>query len=102
MELTVKNDLVIGLMSGSSLDGLDLAACRFEQDGQGNWTYRIEVAETLSYTTEWYRKLSDAIHLNESDLQTLDRQYGQWLGQAVKIFCDQHSQIGRASCRERV
>lgn len=91
MELTVQNDLVIGLMSGSSLDGLDLAACRFVQDSQGNWTYRIEVAETLSYAPEWRQKLSDAILLNESDLQTLDQEYGQWLGQAVKIFCDQNS-----------
>ena len=43
---------VIGLMSGSSLDGLDIAYVHFQEIG-GNWTYEIKRAECLEYTVEW-------------------------------------------------
>ena len=34
----------IGVMSGTSLDGIDLAWCRFEKGDDGKWNYRIEKA----------------------------------------------------------
>ncbi len=42
---------VTGLMSGSSMDGVDLACCGLKWDGQ-NWDYKILVAETVPYDKE--------------------------------------------------
>jgi anhydro-N-acetylmuramic acid kinase len=47
---------VVGLMSGSSLDGLDIAYCTFQKKNEV-WNYTIEQAETFEYTNDWQQKL---------------------------------------------
>ena len=75
---------MIGLMSGTSLDGLDIAYCQFVYDG--SWHYRIEKARTLSYSPEWRQRLSQAALLSGEDLAILDTDYGFFLGEEVKRF----------------
>ena len=75
----------IGLMSGTSLDGVDIAACDFfEEDDR--WSYKILAAHTYPYPEEWQAKLSQ---LPSSDALTFARvnvEYGHFLGQLVKSF----------------
>ncbi|CAF4276447.1 unnamed protein product, partial [Rotaria sordida] len=51
---------VIGLMSGSSLDGLDIAYVNFSSIGnypEEKWTFDIIHAETIPYSSDWIKKL---------------------------------------------
>jgi len=76
---------VIGIMSGTSLDGVDLAHCAFERV-QGQWTYRINGAQTIPYTDYWQEQLSTLEALNAYEFQRLDIEYGAMLGTLAKLF----------------
>ncbi|MDH5032352.1 anhydro-N-acetylmuramic acid kinase [Chryseobacterium cucumeris] len=80
--------LAIGLMSGTSLDGLDICLAEFEK--QNTWTFQILKAETLSYSEDWETQLRNSIHLSSEDLLELHSDYGFYLGQQVKKFIHQH------------
>lgn len=83
------NFKVLGLMSGTSLDGLDIAYCRFTKKASG-WTYSIEAAETLRYPASWKQKLSQAQLLVGEELLALDVAYGSFLGKACRDFMSRH------------
>jgi anhydro-N-acetylmuramic acid kinase len=76
---------VLGLMSGTSLDGLDLAHCVFQKNKNG-WTYEITHSTTMKYSTSWLAKLSKAHELTAADLLALDTEYGNFLGKACVDF----------------
>lgn len=78
----------IGLMSGTSLDGLDLCFAEFEKKDQ--WNFRIIQSETLSYPTDWEYKLRNSIFLSAPDLLALNSEYGFYLGKQVKEFIKRH------------
>lgn len=77
----------IGLMSGSSLDGLDLALVRFTHNGS-RYTHEILKAETLPYPDCWREKLANAFLSKPEDLVPLDKEYGSYLGQQVRVFVE--------------
>lgn len=81
----------IGVMSGTSMDGLDIAACSFVYDT--TWQYKINQAITIPYSMEWKNKLSEAFYLSENALQSLDIEYGNYIGTEVKKFIEQHQMI---------
>lgn len=83
------NYKVIGLMSGTSLDGLDVACCTFRQTGDG-WRYTIEKALTVRYPDAWIKKLSGAHLLTGEELINLDVAYGKYLGKVCADFIRQH------------
>ena len=76
---------VIGLMSGSSLDGLDIVFAEIEENG-GKWTYEILHADCYPYPEEWIKKLKEAIQLTALNYQLLHTEYGHYLGQQVNRF----------------
>lgn len=79
----------IGVMSGSSLDGLDIAFVEFQEQG-GKWTYEINEADCYPYTTEWTEKLKNAINLPAREYQLLHTVYGHYIGQEVNRFIESH------------
>jgi len=76
-------------MSGTSLDGLDMAYCRFWQE-EGQWKYEIKKATTIPYSDEQKNKLSTAITLDPMDLFKMHHRYGEWLGKMAREFLDAH------------
>jgi anhydro-N-acetylmuramic acid kinase len=81
--------VILGLMSGTSLDGLDIAACKFWQDNK-LWKFEILKADTIPYTKEEGLRLRNAFYLTGAELIHLHHQYGNEIGLKVKQFCDLH------------
>lgn len=76
-------------MSGTSLDGLDIAYCVFIEDDLG-WHFSVEQAETLPYDSAWLEKLRAVPANNALQLALLHKQYGKLLGQSTKHFMQKH------------
>ena len=80
----------IGLMSGSSLDGLDICFVSFWQ-AENQWKYKILETETVLYNENWKSKLAFAHQLDASALKQLDIEYGFYLGEETNKFIENKS-----------
>lgn len=78
---------VIGLMSGSSLDGLDIVYTHLEEV-RGQWSFEIINAGCIEYDAEWLRLLKNAHELSVPDFLRLHTRYGRYLAAQVKAFTD--------------
>jgi anhydro-N-acetylmuramic acid kinase len=87
--LKQKSYHVVGAMSGTSLDGLDLAECFFHLDEEGSWHYRFGKLQTLAYSPYWQERLRTAIELPESELKQLDNDYARYVGNAARLFSEE-------------
>ncbi len=79
----------IGIMSGTSLDGLDLCCGRFLH-ADNRWNFHIEAADTVEYPAAMKEKLATAQHLDALSFALLHRDYGKYIGQITKQFMQQH------------
>jgi len=77
---------VIGVMSGTSLDGIDLAECRFQQTEDGKWNYQLGACITLPYPKYWQERLQNAVLLSKTELHTLDKDYTAYLSSVIGRF----------------
>jgi anhydro-N-acetylmuramic acid kinase len=75
----------IGLMSGSSLDGLDIVFAEFHEQGR-KWSFSMEAAACLPYSKEWTDRLSGATSLSAREYCLLHTDYGHYLGAQVNEF----------------
>lgn len=76
---------IIGLMSGTSLDGLDIACCTFEQNGE-SLNYKIEEAITYKYNEEWSEKLSTIHNATAYEFALANTEYGYYLAEKINEF----------------
>lgn len=82
-----QNYTVIGVMSGTSLDGIDLAHIRF-RNAEGKWAFEIRESETIPYPEDWLEKLRSAVSFNTHQLDDLNEEYTQLLGKTIRQFID--------------
>jgi len=75
---------IIGLMSGTSLDGLDIVYVEFDKNELKN--FDIIHSETIKYSSEWESKLRNGIHENTQELVELDVEYAVLLSELIERF----------------
>lgn len=86
----MKETTAIGLMSGSSLDGLDIALVKFSHS-ENEYHFEIIEADTVAYPNTWKQALSEAFNKQPAELTELDKSYGKYLGEQVLAFVRKHN-----------
>lgn len=81
---------VIGLMSGSSMDGLDIAYCEFKET-ENKWSFEIIQTETVPYDVKWRVRLSKLRNQSTLTYVKTDVFFGHYIGQKVNEFIDKHN-----------
>ena len=76
---------VLGIMSGTSLDGIDIAHIHFHIENK-KWQYDILECETIPYTSEWLERLKVAVDFSANELTKLNEDYTLLLGNTIKSF----------------
>lgn len=76
--------IAVGVMSGTSLDGLDLALVKFSFDSR--WKFELLDSRFILYTTCWSGKLKNAMMLPASELLILSNEFGDFIGEKVTEF----------------
>ena len=72
---------ILGLMSGTSLDGVDLALCDLDGDG-----YHVVAAETVPYTAEWRQRLSSLENASAYEYALANVELGHYMGRTIASF----------------
>ena len=79
----------VGVMSGSSLDGLDISYCDFKYI-ESKWQFQNLNGETIPFPKDIYSLLLKARDLSGRELTKLDVRLGIWMGQMIRDFCRRH------------
>ena len=83
MEAEKRSWEAVGVMSGSSLDGLDLAWCSFHLE-EGGWSFNIRKARTVPYTPAFRQRLLQAMDGSALEAARLHRDLGILIGEACR------------------
>ena len=76
---------ILGIMSGTSLDGLDIAYCDISDNN-----FELIAAATYPYSDEWVRRLSTLEHATALDYALADVDLGHYIGQQINRFRKEH------------
>lgn len=80
----MKTYSAIGIMSGSSLDGLDLVLSKFEKGD--NWSFKVLKATTYPFPEEWRLKLISLPSKSSIEINKADIEFGQFIGEKMNEF----------------
>ena len=75
---------VLGVMSGTSLDGIDLSICSFSKTK--NWQFSIEKSITFPYSTYWKETLQNLHSKSTAEIKLIDKKYGVFIGDTINNF----------------
>ncbi|MDR0755185.1 MAG: anhydro-N-acetylmuramic acid kinase [Prevotellaceae bacterium] len=83
----MKNEYnALGIMSGTSLDGLDLALCNFVKTDK--WNYKVIAAATVEYPDNLRSRLEKSIELSAYEFVKLDVELGRFIAEKVNAFLE--------------
>jgi len=77
-------------MSGTSLDGIDLAEIDFLISETNIWSFEITISETIAYPSHWKKKLQEAISYSEAEMPAFNKDYTQYLAKVISSFIKKH------------
>lgn len=75
---------VVGVMSGTSLDGIDIIFSTYEFDN--SWAYQIHYTETVKYSDYWKETLSKLVDKSLDEINKIDNEYSQYLAVIISDF----------------
>jgi anhydro-N-acetylmuramic acid kinase len=87
--MTIQKYNVVGVMSGTSLDGVDLAHVVLNYSNS-RWDFEINETETIPYTIDWIDRLKMAVDFSDIQLAVLNNDYTQLLGGIIRQFLEKH------------
>ncbi len=76
-------------MSGTSLDGVDLAEIIFSEENN-KISFEIRKTQTVPYSKEWIFKLKNGINYSEKELKVLNSEYTVLLGNIIQTFISEN------------
>lgn len=79
---------VIGVMSGTSLDGIDFVYATFQFDE--TWQFKIVHSETIPYNSQWVDNLKGLVSYNLDGLKEMDNNYTNFLSMRIKAFINKY------------
>ncbi|MBQ0786049.1 MAG: anhydro-N-acetylmuramic acid kinase [Oceanihabitans sp.] len=82
--MTKREYKIVGVMSGTSLDGIDLAYITFNFDT--TWKFKIECCNTISYSEEWLDILKHLVGRSSEELQQIDINYTAHVAEVITAF----------------
>ncbi len=77
-------------MSGTSLDGIDLAEIIFNYFEE-KWSFKILKCETIPYSSFWKDELREAINYSREQLERLDFKYTEKLSEEIRGFIQRNN-----------
>lgn len=86
----MKTHSIIGMMSGTSLDGVDLAHCIFDENEEG-YTYELGICETIPYPEEWLIRLKTLHFASALEYAETHVAYGNYIGRLIHDFIKRNS-----------
>ncbi len=82
---------VLGVMSGTSLDGLDLALCNFKIINN-KIKYTLIASQTINYEPVWKERLTNVFNATAEQYFKLNELYGKFIGNCVTGFLIKNKQ----------
>ena len=75
---------ILGVMSGTSLDGVDFAYIKFTK--KESWEYELLDCKTVAYEDNWVIRLREAVNTSNEELAQLDEDYTYYLSTLINKF----------------
>lgn len=88
--MKTQNYNIIGVMSGTSLDGVDLTHIHFTYT-ENKWSFDLLECETVSYTSQWVQILKIAVDFDDHQLEILNQDYTKLLADIINNFIKKHN-----------
>jgi anhydro-N-acetylmuramic acid kinase len=82
--------IYLGIMSGTSLDGLDLALCQFEEI-EYKLSFKLLAFETIKYDADWKERLSNVYVASAVDYFKFNSLYGTFIAEKVNAFLNKNN-----------
>jgi anhydro-N-acetylmuramic acid kinase len=79
-------------MSGTSMDGLDLAHCTFEESS-GSFSYTLGACETIPYPDTWLMRLKNLPFASALEYAETHTEYGRYIGELIEDFVNRNSLV---------
>lgn len=81
---------IIGIMSGTSMDGVDLSFCRYNFNPDLGWSYTVEHCESISYPIEIMDQLENAKNLSVEETLLLNKNLSSYFADCVLKFMEKN------------